>query len=161
MDLISLRRGKAQFIMVNRIREGLSNATQVLRELRDMGLGFRTQTFYQDWNYFDAQFGKEGHAKFLNAFSTPGERSIVNTPWATNRLYSYRVRLLIQDSNTGEEREEWVSIEYDEKLTRSEAEEMARDIYEGSQGDERRAGRGRYAGSLTGTQLESVYRGRR
>jgi len=119
------KKGQELFhFLIKGLQEGKSGL-QILKELRELGLGYRTQDFYNDLRIVKGEILKWETMKFVKrdaviseSLYTPSERA--KTPFVT------KVRVEIENVLTGERKEIYVSVTHDTPLKRRDIEEMAK-----------------------------------
>jgi len=120
-------KGKQLFHFIAKGIELGKSATQILKELRELGLGYRMQDFYNDVRIIKGEMLKWDTMKFVpreniisESLYTPSERA--KAPFVTKVLVQYK------NLETGEVKEKVISILHDHPMKREEIEEIAKDI---------------------------------
>lgn len=115
-------------LILQGIAQGLSGA-KILGELRNAGLGLRTQTFYRLVGQARTEVGARTGIAGLGPHQTPDAASVPTWPSATKTGFAHIVSFASRDLVTGAVKTTRVTIRSDTLLTRGEAEAAALDTF--------------------------------
>ena len=115
-------------LVLKGVTEGLSG-NQILRQLRDAGLGLRTQTFYRWLGQAKAELSANLDVVGLESHQRPPRSAISAWPTTTDREgYLHIVEYTTKSRITGFTETKTISVFSKELLTRGEAEATAAEI---------------------------------
>jgi hypothetical protein len=110
------------------IAEGMSGAG-ILRELRDAGLGMRTQDFYNYYRNLAGQPARDISLATMDRFSVPPFDATTLMLTTKQSGYGYVVEFTTQDRATGEIGSRLLTVRTDELMSLADAESTAFDAY--------------------------------
>lgn len=110
------------------IGQGMSGAA-ILRELRDAGLGMRTQDFYSYYSNLAQAPEKDSRLAGLDRNTSPGFEDLTAMSTRTESGYAYLVGFTTKDRATDEINTRYISVRSDDPMTLADAEETAFDQY--------------------------------
>jgi len=113
----------AQSFIESGLRRGLSGA-EILRALREAGLGYRTVEFYRDVRYWRDIIEHGSPMKYIAKTLKIPEHWYLQTSadWGAKYVTRYLIRVF--DPETGRTTERPVWVKHDEPLSRRELEEI-------------------------------------
>lgn len=120
-------RGIARNFIPGLLSQGLSGA-QTLRTLREFGIGYREQDFYNDWREFTGREQKKDTYKYLRPEYKPSLQNIQVTHENLSTEYEYFFTVKGRDKLTGETVTKDWRLGTDELITRAEAEESEAEL---------------------------------
>jgi len=152
LNFLDLIKGEGQVIgYIKEAIEAGKKATETLESLRASGLGIRSQTFYQVYNYFTGPVAEaKSYISNVNLNSLP---SIARLPLsATKQLrnFSYHAQVEVVDSFTGEKSTKHLTVSTNNLLTKQQAIDEIANRVEGNEG-------GRYPYDFSGAQITDVF----
>lgn len=103
-------------------KAGMS-AAEFIRQMRDLGLGYRTSDMYADWYAQTGVFALDGVLQYINKDFYPTTKSIADVEWDLSQEYMYKVRVQSQLSPDSPITERFVNILSDVALTIGQIEE--------------------------------------
>jgi len=111
------------------IQEGLSG-TEIMRILREHGLGYRLSDFYNDLRILKGETMKWETMKYVPKEKVISERLYTPTLKAGERKFLTVFEAIVYDPLTGERFTTYVSVGHDAPMKRAELEEEARELLE-------------------------------
>jgi hypothetical protein len=111
-----------QFLLKG-LNEGKSGA-QILRELRELGEGYRIQDFYNDLRILKGETERWDTMKHVRRDRTISEDLYTPLRFSGPGLFMTRFRVMIRDMQTGERIELYTSIFHGAPMLRGELEEL-------------------------------------
>lgn len=106
------------------IQEGLSG-TEIMKMLRERGLGYRLTDFYSDLRILKGEMGKWDTMKFVPKDKVISERlyTPVMTTYPTKFTTVFRIEYI--EKTTGQKGERFIAVNHDAPMKRRELEEVA------------------------------------
>ncbi|MEM1726592.1 MAG: hypothetical protein QXH85_05690 [Candidatus Bathyarchaeia archaeon] len=122
--------GKRVFnYLIKGIQEGLSG-TEIMRVLREHGLGYRLSDFYNDLRILKGETLKWDTMKYVPRDKMISERLYTPTLRGGERKFLTVFEATVYDPSTGERFTTYVSVGHDTPMRRIELEEEARELLE-------------------------------
>lgn len=146
-NLFSKRFLSSQTTIGSLLRKGLSN-TAIVREIRQLGKGWRTQQMYRDINNQRAVLNAEEWWEIGSEQSRVPESAIAKSDFPHFREYTYRLEFTTTDKEGNLTDSIFVNMSSDRNLTKEEIYNQAEKIAEEAVN--------RYKLNVTGTFLNAV-----
>jgi len=89
---MSIIRAEVIARMRGAFRAGLS-ASRFIKEMREVGLGYRRTDMLADWRSVNELERKEGAVRYVRKDRYPTERTIAAVEWAISKEYMYKVQV--------------------------------------------------------------------
>lgn len=120
---------RAYHFLIQGIRQGLSGA-EILRTLRQHGLGYRIQDFYNDLRILTGEARKWDTMKFVPRDKVITEKLYTPATYMAKGNFITRFEVEVLDEETGEIKILYTSVIHDTPMTRRELEEIAKETIE-------------------------------
>lgn len=115
---------KVYQFLVKGIQEGLSG-TEIMKILREKGLGYRLQDFYNDLRILKGEIQKWDTMRFVPKEKIISERLYTPTTSPLPTKFSTIFRIDYYDPETGKKNSSYITIHHDTPMRRQDLEEMA------------------------------------
>lgn len=113
------------------VRRGLPGIS-ILESLREVGLGYRTQVFYRDYNIAKEVWEYSQRMKFIKRDAFIPEERYYPAYSSTDYNFLTVFRVKVRDLTTMEERELHITVGHNNIMKRYELEDIARAVVEKS-----------------------------
>lgn len=133
-NFLDLIKGEGPAVeLIKSLVDTVSSGAEILRQVRESGLGISNSTGYQVINYLrDTYLPSTSALKNLANDTLPTINSIPKSVTELLRNFSYKVAVTGSDINTGETRKQYIQISSNQLLTKQQALDAASNIVEQS-----------------------------